>query len=516
MIPVLFYVVCMFCSSCFRIDRQNVARIHLPETSMPMDIRTITLISILFSPLSNIHRMRPYTIIAAIGVSILSLLPEATAFSQEQDAQTPLTPSTSIRRHTINSDAIRPLLRLHQQLISIESISNDERAVGTYIVQYLQELGLSVEIQPVDPEDDGKKSVAEEAYAPFSLLTTPVNEQEMDISKKKHRLPHRFNIFAYVDAPKNRQWHTLLTTHIDTVPLFIPYSNNASKSIQPNTLISGRGSVDAKGSLAAMLTAWTSLLSAPKPTFDSNSVALLLVVGEEVGGTGMRAVSKAFAQTTPPTSFSVGIFGEPTESKLACGHKGHLEISINVHGKAAHSGYPWLGVSANDVLVEALHAIKTKAELPWSEKYGNTTVNIGKIEGGVAGNVVAEQASAKVTMRLAGGKPEEVKEEVRKVIDEATKDLLKDGEGSTAGQVQVIFPDAGYGPIDCDCDVDGFDTFTVNYGTDVPWLDGEHKRYLYGPGSILVAHSDHEAILRSDLYQGVADYKTLIQKTKDM
>jgi len=384
-------------------------------------------------------------------------------------------------------------------------------------VQYLQELGLSVEIQPVESEDDdGKKSFVEDDNAPFSLLTSILHEEGLDISQKKHKLPDRFNIFAYVDASKDRQWQTLLTTHIDTVPPFIPYSNNASKAIQSNTLISGRGSVDAKGSLAAMLTAWTSLLTASKPTIASDAIALLLVVGEEVGGTGMRAASRAFAQTTPPTSFGVGIFGEPTESKLACGHKGNLGFSINVHGKAAHSGYPWLGVSANDVLVEALHAIKTKAELPNSEKYGNTTVNIGRIEGGVAGNVVAEKASAKVTMRLAGGEPEEVKDAVRKVIEEATKHLLKDGEGNTAGQVQVVFPDRGYGPIDCDCDIDGFDAFTVNYGTDVPWLDGKHKRYLYGPGSILVAHSDHEAILRSDLDRGVEDYRTLIQKTLKM
>jgi len=50
----------------------------------------------------------------------------------------------------------------------------------------------------------------------------------------------------------------------------------------------------------------------------------------------------------------------------------------------------------------------------------------------------------------------------------------------------------------------------VNYGTDIPNLHGDHKRYLYGPGSILVAHSDHEHLKVSELQQAVKDYRRLI------
>ena len=57
----------------------------------------------------------------------------------------------------------------------------------------------------------------------------------------------------------------------------------------------------------------------------------------------------------------------------------------------------------------------------------------------------------------------------------------------------------------------GFDTVVVNYGTDIPNLNGDHKRYLYGPGSILVAHSDHEHLTASDLEDAVGGYKKLIQ-----
>lgn len=57
----------------------------------------------------------------------------------------------------------------------------------------------------------------------------------------------------------------------------------------------------------------------------------------------------------------------------------------------------------------------------------------------------------------------------------------------------------------------GFGEIVVNYGTDIPNLKGDHKRYLYGPGSILVAHSDHEEISAGDLKKAVEGYKTLIR-----
>jgi acetylornithine deacetylase len=56
----------------------------------------------------------------------------------------------------------------------------------------------------------------------------------------------------------------------------------------------------------------------------------------------------------------------------------------------------------------------------------------------------------------------------------------------------------------------GFETAVMNYGTDIPALNGNHKRYLYGPGTILVAHSDHEHLKISDLEEAVEGYKVLI------
>ena len=207
-----------------------------------------------------------------------------------------------------------------------------------------------------------------------------------------------------------------------------------------------------------------------------------------------------------PTNYSAVIFGEPTEGKLASGHKGFLSFRLHIRGKAAHSGYPWLGVSANSVMVEALSKLlDLEKELPSSEKFGTSTLNIGLVNGGVAANVVAEVAEAHIAIRVAAGSPDDIKSMITDALASTMKSVEDQG-----GHFDLDFVGRPYGPVDIDADVKGFDSITVNYGTDVPNLDGDHKRYLYGPGSILVAHSDHEHLKVSELQQAVKDYRRLI------
>lgn len=51
----------------------------------------------------------------------------------------------------------------------------------------------------------------------------------------------------------------------------------------------------------------------------------------------------------------------------------------------------------------------------------------------------------------------------------------------------------------------------VSFGTDIPRLRGNHKRYLYGPGSILHAHGDNEQVEIPDLVRCVEVYKKLVK-----
>ncbi|KAI5195525.1 Zn-dependent exopeptidase [Aureobasidium subglaciale] len=372
-------------------------------------------------------------------------------------------PIGASEHNSIGSSWSKELISLHRHLISTESISGNEYDVGKWLSKHLKHEGWAIETQMVN----GDKS--------------------------------RLNILAYPGKVRNAD--LLISSHIDTVPPFYPYKIQSNDS---ETIISGRGSVDAKASVAAQIIATKKLLAEKK--LKPDDVALLYVVGEEVHGDGMRAANAL--KLTPKTI----IFGEPTEGKLATGHKGMLGFTLNAFGKAAHSGYPWLGRSANEVLVKALTALmQLSLELPKSEKYGFTTINLGKIEGGVAGNVVAQNASAQIAIRIAAGTPDEIGKRVQEVIKAATNEFKTPGHEDEE-MFEIVFAGKGYAPVDIDHDVEGFGTITVNYGTDIPNLDklDGQKRYLYGPGSILVAHSDHEAITLSDLETAVKDYEKLI------
>ncbi|KAK3303091.1 uncharacterized protein B0T15DRAFT_263245 [Chaetomium strumarium] len=383
------------------------------------------------------------------------------------------------------------LLSLHRALVDVPSISGSERSVAILLEKILTDYNYTVELQ--------------------RLSSTKPSSDENDESHA------RYNVLAWPGRNSDRTFHNrvLITSHIDVVPPYIPYAINGTpiapgspydfSDITSNTFISGRGSVDAKGSVAAQITAASLLWSSP--SIHASDVMLLFVVGEETSGQGMKFFSSSLSNHTSPPGgqrpqFRAVIFGEPTENKLACGHKGILGGSIFAKGKAGHSGYPWLGKSAISVLVRALDKLLS-ADLGSSERYGNTTVNVGFIEGGVAANVIAKEAKARLAVRIAVGNQttggEIVAEGIRKVLRETDEEALG---------LELV---AGYGPVECNCEVEGFETMVANYGTDVPNLHGDHVRYLYGPGSILVAHGDDEGLRVRDLEDAVEGYKRLIK-----
>ncbi|EGE77193.1 acetylornithine deacetylase [Blastomyces gilchristii SLH14081] len=373
------------------------------------------------------------------------------------------------------------LLSLHRTICEIESVSNHESTVGEALIKYLGEHDFTTEKQivPVDEDDDSTDE--------------------------------RYNVWAYPKgSPKPK---IILTSHIDTVPPHINYSLHAPEGDfdRANITIKGRGTVDAKASVAAMIIA---ALDHMKESPDV-PVGLLFVVSEERGGTGMIHFSDSELNTSPPF-FHTLIFGEPTELKLVDGHKGNLRFDVEAKGVSAHSGYPWLGHSAISEILPVLARIDGLGDipvedggLPSSEKYGSTTLNIGTVRGGAAGNVVPESASASVAVRLADGTVEDAQDIIRKAVADAS---------GGSKNITLKFPDdKAYPPIDLDTDVDGFELLTVNYGTDIPKLDIHDedsdvkvKRYLYGPGTILVAHGVDEGLTVGDLEKAVEGYSKLI------
>ncbi|KAE8152106.1 hypothetical protein BDV25DRAFT_76301 [Aspergillus avenaceus] len=395
--------------------------------------------------------MKPHSLL------LLSALAAASPHPAHQSPLGPTSPESII-------DA-SPFLSFHRDIVQIPSVTGTEHNVGTFIADFLAAHNFTVHKQAVDTG--------------------------------------RFNIYAHPSQASNPE--ILVTSHIDTVPPFLNY-NVTHPTNAADTVIAGRGTVDAKGSIAAQIFATLDILrSAP-----TAPLALLFVVGEETGGDGMRTFSTS--ELNKP--YHTIIFGEPTDLALVSGHKGMLGFEVIATGHAAHSGYPWLGESAISAILPALSRIDQLGNvpdgLPSSPKYGKTTVNIGRVDAGVAANVVPGHAAADVAVRLAAGTPEEAREIVRAAVADATG-------GNPAVYAEFRTRMEGYPPQDLDVDVAGFPVTTVNYGTDVPNLEVRERedgrpvrRYLYGPGSIHVAHGDNEAVTVGDLESAVDGYRRLI------
>ena len=267
-----------------------------------------------------------------------------------------------------------------------------------------------------------------------------------------------------------------LSTHLDTVPPFIPPSISGDR-------LAGRGACDAKGIAASMMVAAGRLRDQQVP------VALLFVVGEETTHDGARAANQ-WAAANLQARPRVLINGEPTDSTLALGTKGAMRLVVRTTGRAAHSAYPELGDSAITRLVELLAEID-QLPLPTDPVLGRTTVNIGAISGGVADNVIAPAAEARLMARLVTPAHEVLPVLERWASGRATIEL-----GVTVPPVRLRA-------------IDGFPTSVAAFATDLPSLTNWGTPYLFGPGSVHVAHTDDEHVSIAELERAVDAYVRL-------
>jgi acetylornithine deacetylase len=278
----------------------------------------------------------------------------------------------------------------------------------------------------------------------------------------------RANVIATLDSPA-----VVLSTHFDCVPPFFP------SRIEGGRLF-GRGACDAKGILAAQVAAAERLRARGE-----RRVGLLFVVGEERGSEGAVAANAI----APGSRFLIN--GEPTGSRLGSATRGVLRVRLHAEGRAAHSSVPELGESAIDKLIDALVRLRA-LPLPVDPELGRTFYSVGLIEGGVAPNVVSPHASAELMFRTIG--PAE---------DILT--LTADLEPLVSVQEVLRVPAVRLRT------VPGIPADVFPFTTDVPLLDRWGEPLLFGPGSILLAHTDGEYIDIAEMQAAVDIYATLIE-----
>jgi len=320
------------------------------------------------------------------------------------------------------------LVTFTRQLVDIESITGNEAQVGNFLFRELSGMGYQVEKMTAEME--------------------------------------RCNIYA--TPPGQPQPEVIFSTHMDTVPPFIPSWEDA-------TCIYGRGSCDAKGIIASQIAA------AQRLRAEGVYVGLLFLVGEERDSIGAKVAN----EKAPGNRFLIN--GEPTENKIAIASKGALRAEVSARGKMAHSAYPEVGDSAIDKLVEALARLR-RMELPVDAEVGPSTMNIGIIEGGRAPNVVADKARAQLLYRLVGPS-----EKLREQIRETVGDLVR-----VDFTLEIPFVRLRT--------VDALPTMVAAFTTDIPALSNWGEPLLLGPGSIHTAHTEAEYVEKKQLQEAVGLY----------
>ncbi len=326
------------------------------------------------------------------------------------------------------------LFELTKNLMNIPSVSGDEEAVGFFMRDYLEGLGWTVEMQAVSANQN--------------------------------------NVIAYLnDTPR-----VFLSTHIDTVPPFIQASEDENK-------IYGRGACDAKGIIASQIFAAEKLRKQ-----GVNDIGLLFTVDEEQSSTGAKV-----ANLHPiAAKCEYMINGEPTDLDLAIGSKGAFRVLIKTTGKAAHSAYPEQGDSAIEKLLDILQDIR-EIEFPNDEFFGETTCNIGTLNGGLKINIIPANAEAGLLIRLTTPR-----EPIQEILEQTIGERGELEVTSFSLPVKML-------------EVEGFKQKVVRFTTDIPHLPNWGQPLLLGAGSILVAHTKDEFVLKKDLETAVGLYINLVK-----
>ena len=366
-----------------------------------------------------------------------------------------------------------------------------------------------VRINSVNPANaDGSSEAGVVAYLRDYFARRGIATREQRV------LPHRSNLIARLPG-RNPGRQILLEAHMDTasaqgmtIPPFEPTITGGR--------LHGRGACDTKAGLAGMVEAVSSL--ADEGVTPPCEVWFAAVVDEEFAFRGVAALCEGLVA-------DAAIVAEPTELRLIIATKGVLRWHIGVHGRAAHSSKPHLGVNAIDHmarLVLALRDLHARLAAHSHLLLGPATGSIGIIRGGTQVNVVPETCVIEVDRRLLPGeRVDTVLASYQGVINtlrsrhpgfDATMEepplLVDEALETPADAAPVRVAGAILGELGLDSGPGG-----VSYGSDASKLSRQGvPSIVFGPGSIDRAHAAEEYVETDQVLQACEFYREFIRR----
>ncbi len=313
------------------------------------------------------------------------------------------------------------------------------------------------------------------------------------------------NLFSTIKGDGSNDRGIVLSGHTDVVPAITnEWSSDPYIAREDDNKIFGRGTCDMKGFIACTL--------AVAPLFASKklkqSIHFSYTFDEETGCLGAPLVLKDLKKRN--LKFSACIIGEPTNMKVITANKGYNEYVTHFTGVSGHASNPENGVSAieyaieySNKLLELKNQLKDKKikKKIFSPPY--STLQIGKISGGISANVIADKCSLAWEVRPISKEDENF---VTKSIDKFTNDTLlpKLKRDNPKGDIkkEIIGEVVGFDKedrseaIDLVCNLTGDNSLgTMSFGTEAGlYQNSEISTVICGPGSIEQAHTVDEYI----------------------
>jgi acetylornithine deacetylase len=288
-----------------------------------------------------------------------------------------------------------------------------------------------------------------------------------------------------------------LVGHTDTVP-FDPAWSDALTLTERDGKLFGRGACDTKAFIAASLAAveQVDLKKLARP------LALVFTADEEIGCLGAKRLADARA-----IRVRRAIIGEPTSLRPVRAGKGYCLAEVEVRGREGHSAYPALGASAifrAARLISRIEQVAKRLEAERHEAFDPpfTTVNVGRIEGGTAKNIIAGSCRFTLEWRPVPGQASSRIVEVIK----AEAELLRAADPGFDYRIDVQRLDGGVEtPADAalvsfmEC-ATGQRSGTVAFGTEAPQLiELGAEVVVFGAGDIRNAHRTDEFVPIAEL-----------------
>jgi len=258
------------------------------------------------------------------------------------------------------------VLELLKQMVSHPSVDGNEASISSFLAQYTRKIGMDT-----------------------------VEQQEV--------FPDICNVIATRTFGKGGKT-VVLNSHMDIVPPGDGWNTNPYELVLKGDYAFGRGSTDAKGSLACLTIAVKNIIENPEGV--NGTIIYTAVVDEESHSSGARELIKR----ADIRAADYCIIGEPTMSSVAIAHNGSLRPIIAVEGISAHASNPELGVSAIRVaayISSLVDEIAKELSVVTHPTTGHPSIAITIIKGGLQENVLPDHCELTIDRRMIPGEQEQ-------------------------------------------------------------------------------------------------------------